>query len=330
MWSEVLSQQEHWNFILSQPSRSGVFLQTPAWVDYQKFLGNDVKVLSYNSASKITGICVLVRSVLPAGFYYWFIPKGPVFRTSLSANEQSKALADLFDYFKKDRGIFLRLEPLFRPEAVKKIKDVNPRATTIIDLVPDFSVILSNMHEKTRYNMRLAERKGLKFRWGEEADLKNFWQLLQTTAQRERFSTHKFNHYQGMFGLFGKEPLNTNKVASRLALVEYKNQLLAASLVLIVNKQATYLHGASSREHRELMAPYLLHGETMRLLKEAGCVNYDMWGVQPKDGSISKWSGFSRFKLGWGGKYFEDPGTFDFIINQLPYLVYKMARSLLT
>ncbi len=326
MWGEVLSQEEHWNFILSQPARSGLFLQTPAWLQFQEYSGNKARVLAYRLNNQVTGLCLLVRSGLPAGFHYWFAPKGPIFNSELGTDEQNKALRSLSDYLKQDRSLFLRLEPRFKLEKIKKVKDVNPRATAIVDLARDFSEVLSGMHEKTRYNMRLAERKGLKFRWGGAGDFKNFWQLLQATAGREGFSTHQSRHYEGMLELFGQEPLTTDKIACRLALVEHQNKLLAASLVVADNKQVTYLHGASSRDHKELMAPYLLHGLTMRLVQEAGCLSYDMWGVQPRDGSLSSWSGFSRFKMGWGGTYFEEPGTFDEIFRSLPYVMYKIAR----
>lgn len=328
MWREVLNQDEHWDFVLAQPPHSGAFLQTPAWAEYQRRLGNTTKELVYVYANRVAAICVLVRSPLPANFFYWLAPKGPRFSSTLTLAQQQEASADLFAYLKRENGVFFRLEPAVKPAAVKKVKEVNPRATVMVKLEPDFAEILASMHEKTRYNMRLAERRGLKFRWGESEDFQKFWQLLEATSKREGFKTHQRQHYQVMFDIFAKEPLTTKKIACRLGLVEYQGALLAASLVLVANSQATYLHGASTRERRDLMAPYMLHGSTIRLLKEAGIASYDMWGVQPKDGSLPNWSGFTRFKMGWGGEYWEDPGTFDYVIRPLPYLMYKIARRI--
>ena len=328
MWRELESEAEHWGFIQAAGLQPGIFLQSPAWAKFQERLGSATKTLGYFQDNKIIGLVLLIKSQLPFQYFYWFAPKGPHFIADCSDVIKQEALLNLVNYLKSDKTIFLRIEPNISPAKSCKTKPVNPSATSVVDFKPAWESIIANMHEKTRYNMRLAERKGLKFRWANLAEFDNFWNLLQETAKRDNFRTHEFDHYKTMLELFGSVPLDTSEVACRLGLVEYNGKLLAANLVLVCNKQATYLHGASSREHHELMAPYLLHGEVMRQLKEAGCKSYDLWGVQPQDGSLKNWAGFTRFKVGWGGQYYEAPGTFDYPIKKILYLVYRLARNL--
>jgi peptidoglycan pentaglycine glycine transferase (the first glycine) len=327
MWRELESEAEHWSFIQAAGLRPGIFLQSPAWAEFQKKLGNSVKILGWFDNEKLLGIATLIKSNLPFNYWYWFVPKGPQFADSCSENFKIQALTALYNFLKTDDPIFYRLEPDIKPAFTDKVQPVNPPSTSVVNLTAPWEVLVTKMHEKTRYNARLAERKGLKFRWGGLEDFGIFWTLLEATAERENFRTHISKHYRSMLELWGMEPLNTPKLASRFGLVEFNGQLLAASLILICNNQATYLHGASSREYHELMAPYLLHGEAMRQLQQAGCQSYDMWGVQPKDGSLKNWAGFTRFKLGWGGEYFEAPGTFDYPINKMLYYIYSLARK---
>ncbi len=332
-WQEIKNEEEIWNFIYHLPFSSGFFLQTPAW---QKFLHQqkvNTKTLGWYSAIGLQAIVLLARHKLPAGFFYWFAPKGPIWAVGVTDKLKVESIIKLLELIKKDKALFARFEPVIERSYLQlqfskavRIRDVNPRATSIVDLKLDFQEILAKMHPKTRYNYRLAKKKGLIFRWGNISDFDNFWQLLQITAKRDNFRTHNLSHYRGMIQIFGQEPINTRQLACRLGLVELSGKLLAASLILIANKQAVYLHGASSREYQELMASYLLHGETIKYLKQAGCETYDLWGVQPKTGELLNWTGFSRFKLGWGGEYYESAGTFDFPIYSTLYFLYKTLR----
>lgn len=331
-WREIKHQNEYWAFVQHLPYQPGIFLQTPDWAAFLNRLGLATKLLVFELQGQIIAAALLARHRLPGGFFYWFCPKGPLWLEGRDNETNLKVWQELL-LSQRAGALFIRLEPprsfldfVNHHIKVVRVPDVNPRATVVVDLKPPFENILSAMHEKTRYNFRLAERKGLQFRWGSLADFEAFWHLLQTTARREKFHTHPPQHYKIMLELLGGNDLTASHLAARLALVELNRQLLAAGLILIYRRQAVYLHGASGREHRELMAPYLLHGVAMRELRAAGCESYDFWGVQPQDGSLPSWAGFSRFKMGWGGRYFESPGTFDYPLRPVYYLIYKYAR----
>lgn len=328
MWRELNDQSAQWNFLQAQSFIWGAFLQSPAWGDFLRQENLTTKTLGYFESNKIVGLAQLVRLPLTRGLYYWFAPKGPVFAASKTPEEKNIIQKELIDCLGDKKNIFTKLESeLASPRAVLA-KDVNPRATTIVNLLPGYSDILESMHEKTRYNIRLAERKGLVWRWGGVKDFEIFWGLLKATAKRENFRPHSEQHYRLLLSMFVNEPLTTKTMASRLVLVEKNGEPLAASLIVISNKQATYLHGASSREHRELMAPYLLHAGTLRELIDSGCQTYDFWGIEPVQGDKPSWSGFTRFKLGFGGQRYESLGARDYPNNKPMYYLYRLAKSL--
>ncbi|MDZ4229696.1 MAG: peptidoglycan bridge formation glycyltransferase FemA/FemB family protein [Candidatus Veblenbacteria bacterium] len=327
-WRELADEALVWEFVRSLAPRPGLFLQSPAWSRFQQELGNVTKVLGWFDGAQLIGLSSLSWRRLPLGWGYWCCSKGPVWQTGVTPQAQAAALLQLYTALRAPKTLFVRLEPEFPPPAARRTIDGEPRATTVVDLSCSEAELFARMHEKTRYNIRLAERKGLTFRWGDLQEFAGFWSLLQETARRERFRTHNTAHYRTLLELFGAVPFSTPELACRLGLVEYQGELLAASLVVICNRQVTYLHGASSRTHHELMAPHLLHGAALRQLQAAGCVTYDLWGIQPPDGSLSAWVGFTRFKLGFGGESVESPGTFDYPLARLSYLLYGIIRRL--
>lgn len=326
LWRELNDIKQHWSFIQEQSQQWGAFLQTPAWAQFLQRQGNTTKALGCYEQDKLVGIAQLTRINLPGNLSYWFAPKGPIFTVSKKIDNKKRYIEELIEFLQEKKLVFVRLESTEKVGGAQHTKDVNPRATTIVDLVGNYEKVLAAMHEKTRYNIRLAERKGLSFRWGNAEDFKNFWDLLQATAVREKFRTHTVGHYRSLLELFGTVPITTKELACRLGLVEYDGQVLAANLIVIANGFATYLHGASSREHREYMAPYLLHGSIIQDLIKAQVKTYDLWGIEPEAGGLPNWSGFTRFKLGFGGQRYESVGTFDYPNRKLLYYLYRLGR----
>jgi lipid II:glycine glycyltransferase (peptidoglycan interpeptide bridge formation enzyme) len=106
-----------------------------------------------------------------------------------------------------------------------------------------------------------------------------------------------------------------------LYLVYYKNQVIAGNIVSFFGDTVTYVHGASSYEHRRVMAPYLLQWQVIKKAKEKGYRHYDFYGIDEE-----KWPGITRFKKGFGGEGIKYPGTYDLILNKKWYYVYKTLR----
>jgi lipid II:glycine glycyltransferase (peptidoglycan interpeptide bridge formation enzyme) len=251
---------------------------------------------------------------LPFGFKVWFVPRGPV---GFSREE----FAELAKHAREAGAIFVRFEPDTKPEVGTRAAAVDPVVTQLTDLTKSDEQLLAAMHTKTRYNIRLAEKKGVTVAESRDADV---WLALHhQTTDRDNFKGHGDSYYREML----KCPLVKMFVAS------YEGKPLAAMIAVFFGDTATYLHGASSNEARDVMAPFALHWHVMREAKSIGCAFYDWWGLNPEDEANpafkKSWSGITRFKRGFGGTEIASPGTFELPVQSLLYQLYRARRTLL-
>lgn len=299
------------------------FLQTKEWLDFQKRLGR--ATWRFDNGKIAANV---VAHKLPLGKNYLYVPHGPVFNfdnfDSGIKNETDNFLAYLKDLAKKERSMFVKIEPasdsvmelIFR-KRMKKTDSVQPQRTVLLNLELSEEELLSRMHHKTRYNINLASRKGLSFK--ESDDIEIFWKLLRKTAKQDNFQTHDKNYYFELYDFFK----NGETLKAKLFVVEYEGKAIAAALIMFYEDTAYYLHGAMDRDHKELMAPYFMHWEIAKNAKSAGRRYYDFWGIDAR-----RWPGVTRFKLGWGGQTKEYPGSFDIPISSIWYLIYRLARKI--
>lgn len=291
---------------------SGGFLQFYKWGDFQKTVGRTV--YRFGTATNLDGVQV-IEMLLPLGNKYWYVPRG------LPNNDTIRAA--------QEQGIlFLRYEPmenLYVLPGSKPTFPVSPPATLILDLTKNEDDLLTNMHEKTRYNIRLAERKGVTVSKIPLENFEVFWKLMEETARRDKFRTHEKEYYKTMVATLQSQ---TCKV--ELWCAAWQGKPLAVGLWIYFGEMVTYLHGASSSEDRNLMAPYLLHWEVIKDAKAHGYTRYDFWGIAPqkKTTGTETWGGLTRFKMGFGGEVIQFPGTFDLPISKLGYTLYKLARKI--
>jgi lipid II:glycine glycyltransferase (peptidoglycan interpeptide bridge formation enzyme) len=179
------------------------------------------------------------------------------------------------------------------------------------------------MKQKTRYNIRLARRKGIVIR--QTSDIESFHQLIQITGERETFGVHSQAYYQQAFDLF--EP----KGHCALLMAEFEEKPLAGLMVFAQGERAWYFYGASSNEQRHLMPTYLLQWKAIQWAKEQGCTTYDLWGVPDEDQETLEanfldrndglW-GVYRFKRGFGGELRRAAPAWDRVYNPLIYRLY--------
>ncbi|HJV32605.1 MAG TPA: peptidoglycan bridge formation glycyltransferase FemA/FemB family protein [Patescibacteria group bacterium] len=296
----------------------GGFLQSWQWGEFQRALGREVLRFREDGA-----MAQMIRMRLPFGKSYWYCPRGP-----LGALPSLAADADV------KKATFLRVEPSTTPgaEAVK-VRDVQPGQTLIVDLAPEREAIMAAMHEKWRYNIRLADRKGVRVYVAGERDpgaLEVFWGLLEETTERDKFRAHDKEYYRSMLEALAGDPAKdgATRPVARLVFAEHDGRVLAANLMVYFGGTATYLHGASSRARRELMAPQLLHWTAMLDAKAWGYRAYDFWGVAPEGTENHPWAGVSRFKRGFGGTYVAYPGTYDVPIDRTWYRLYALAQKM--
>lgn len=302
------------------------FLQTTEWLDFQKSL--DRKVWRFDNGVIRANI---IRHDLPFGKNYLYIPHGPEIAFEEIKSGVSNEIKNFVNYVKKigkeEKTIFIKIEPLrdtvpelFYQAGIKikrTGKSVQPNKTVVLNLHLEENELLSRMHHKTRYNINLASKKD--FELVESDDIKSFWKLLKKTAKADNFSTHSLEYYKQLLEFFK----NSDKLKTKLFLVEHDGRPVAGAIVMLYGDTAYYLHGASDRDYRSLMAPYFMHWEIIKKVKSVGYKYYDFWGIDAR-----KWPGVTRFKLGWGGDTVEYPGSFDLPISKFWYLIYKIARKI--
>lgn len=311
-------EKDIWNnFIFFHTKKTeSEFLQSWEWGMFQKKLGRKVWFLAIKNKEQIIGQALIIKHSLPFGKSYFYCPRGPIF-LSLGKEIFKELVKKIKDLAKKEKAIFFRWDPKddkFNLKDFNKKKDLQPSKIIILDLKKQETELLKEMHAKTRYNIRLAQKHGVKvFKSNEEKYLNIFLDLLHQTAKREKFKIYPDNYY--------KKLLNFDPKFAVLYLAEYQNRILAAHLLIFFNHTATYLHGASLREHKEVMAPYLLHWQTIQQAKKENIYFYDFWGIDK-----NKWPGITRFKVNFKGQEFSYPGTFELPLSKFWYTLYKLSK----
>lgn len=297
-------------------------MQTQEWFDFQKSLGREVSSYAKEGVSAFT-----VKHDLPFGKSYLYLPRGPEldfnFMTGGFKNPVNNFISWLKEQAKQNKAIFIKAEPLQDSVAQilsdsgfkKSEKEIQPSKTVVLNLKPDKQEILDRMHPKTRYNIKVAQKHNLGV--VESDDVESFWRLLKKTVAKDKFRTHGREYYFHLFDFFKKG----GEISVSLFLAENDGQPTAGAMILRQGDTGYYLHGASDYRFRNTMAPYMLHWRVIEYLKDKGALNYDLWGIDHQ-----KWPGVSRFKLGWGGRIIEYPGSFDLPISRIWYAAYKTAK----
>jgi len=290
---------------------SGSILQAWSWGEFQKSLGQ--KILRFSGPDFLAQA---IETPLPLGKNYLYCPRGPL-------GEVHSALAD-FKKFDSDRNlVFARLEPSVALDLPKAVKEIQPSNVWVLSLEPEEEQILIGMKPKTRYNINLAQRKGVTVKEGSKENLLDFWKLAIQTAERNKFKLHPQEYYWKMWEHLFPDHL-------RLLLAYYKGEAVAAMLLTTFSDTAVYLHGGSTQKYKEAMAPFLLHWEAIKLAKKTGLKFYDFGGVATVNSQENHpWAGITRFKKSFGGFEIDYPGSFDLVYSPIWYNAYKQGRALL-
>jgi peptidoglycan pentaglycine glycine transferase (the first glycine) len=319
MLKEITDKNSWDKHLAAATLRSGGFLQSWQWGEFQRGLGRKI----HRFASE-AGFALVFELPLPFGRKYWMSPKGPVI-----IGDKGQAPSEIVDGLKKEAkkagAVFLRIEPEASvPRGAVPVKGVNPQATSIVNLSPSEEGIMSAMHHKTRYNIKVSEKHGvLVDRWvaSDGEKFEELMALFGATAARDGFRLHPREYYSAQLASF-----RDSEPKMEVFSANFGGKMLAAAVVVFDSSTATYLHGASSNEMRNLMAPYALHWAIVKAAKERGCTSYDLWGIS--DDPKSGWAGITRFKRGWGGVDFSAAGTWDLPLSGFWYSLYKFAKRL--
>ena len=202
--------------------------------------------------------------------------------------------------------------------------NILPSDTIFIDLKKDLSQLLKEMKPKTRYNVNLSRRKGVKVRKASLDELTTWYKLYGETCKRNGIFLHDIEYFQAVLATKLNNTYSPAKV--ELLIAEFENIPLAAMFLVISNKRATYLYGASSSIKRNFMSTYALQWEAIKRAKEKGCTEYDLFGISSKPDPSHPLYGLYRFKKGFGGKIFHRMGCWDYPLNSELYESYRSAE----
>lgn len=284
---------------------------------------------------KNCGAQVLFKK-LPFGFTVAYIPKGPL------GDHWRSLWPEIDRVCKQEKAIFLKVDPdQWMGESnltdtdmhgfIETTNPIQPRRTIVVDLSGTEEEWLNRMKQKTRYNIRLAQKKDIRIIQTDQVN--SFYRLMTSTGSRDGFGVHSLSYYQRAYDLF------TPSGQCALLLATYQDRVLAGLMVFRQGSRAWYLYGASSDEERNRMPAYLLQWEAMRWAAQHGCKFYDLWGIPDEDEdrleaefmnrSDGLWKVY-RFKRGFGGVVMRAAPSWDRVYQPILYNAYQLwtrARS---
>ena len=298
--------------------------------------------------SPVAAALILKRQILNNGFAarlsILYAPKGPLLNWT-NESLRNRVLDDLQTFAKKQGAIFLKMDPgvvlgTGIPNGEEDVMDNGGQAvmsalkrwgwrsssdqiqfknTILIDLKRSEEEMLTRMKQKTRYNIRLAEKKDVAVRIGTQEDLATLYKMYAETSVRDGFVIRDEGYYQTVWQTF----MTAEEPTCEPLIAEINGEPVAAIFVFYFAGRAYYVYGMSRNTHREKMPTYLLQWEAMKRAKVKGCSVYDLWGAPDVfDESDSMW-GVYRFKEGFGGNVVRTLGAWDFAPNPVWYKMYS-------
>lgn len=321
---------------IQKNSPCGGFLQSDDWIRFQ----SDFGIKNHNISDKNFWSNILEYR-LPVVGKYFYIPRGPVKVKNIDKEELKNVIGDLIELAKINKANWIRVDNFDekiksvlkykKNKVVKAPHDMQPKQIFIVDIAKDEEDILKEMKPKTRYNINLARKKGVKIIKinnfsKNKKELERFIDLIGETGDRKGLNFHSGDYYRKMLK-------NISQKRGGLFVAEYDRKIIAGAIMVIYGKIAIYLHGASSDKSRNVMAPFLLQWEMMREAKRLGASKYDLGGVSIDDCNkkrLEKWSGVTRFKQGFSknSQPVEFSGSYDIIINPTSYWIYRLIQKI--
>lgn len=317
---------------LNRECPDGGMLQSEGW---RALLGREGYPTEHFEGDGLWANTVEYR--LPLVGPYWYVPRGPVVERSESIATCESRLAEGHVWRSilnraKDRGArWVRVDPAddralemirewSKPYEMRRSRhDMQPREILVLDISRSSEAILSEMKPKTRYNIRLAEKRGVSVSLDRGSDALNaFLRLVGETSRRNGILPHREAHYRAFLEAFPVEQLE-------LFVARYNEAAVAAIMVSFFGDTATYLHGGSAGNDRNSMASALIQFRAIEEAKRRGCRRYDLGGIDTL-GMRPALGGVTRFKLGFAKsvKPILYPGSFDIVLVPSRFFGYTL------
>lgn len=303
----------------------GHVMQSFEWGEFRRAMG--IKVIRmgvFNDKKMVSGFTLTIHEIPKVDFTVGYLPKGNLPDEFLIEN--------LKKIGEENNCIFIKLEPNVETSGeidrtmenlglTLSKKALFTKYTFQLDITKSEEQLMGEMKEKTRYNTRLAERKGVVVK--EEESFEDYFNLMKETTNRNKFFAHNEEYHRKMWEIM------KNSGIAHLLIARYQNIPLTAWVLFVFNNVLYYPYGASSSQCRELMASNLIMWEAIKFGKKMGCKLFDMWGsLGPNPDSKDEWYGFHRFKEGYNPRLVEFVGSYDLVLNKNLYPLYFLADNL--
>ena len=328
IYREVLeSEKEKYNQVVSHP------LQSFEWGDFRKKLGIKViRVGRFEGKDITAGFQFTIHRLPRVSATVGYFPKGGLL--------DDQAIETLLSLGRQEKCIFVKIEPSVEKEPAEKwlekhlnsqsldlrpaVRPLFTKYTFQIDLQKSEDELLKSLSSKTRYNIRLAGRKGVEIINDDSKEsFGEYLKLVEETTQRQQYYAHNQSYHRLMW-----QTLQPAGIAHLLKAV-YRGETLASWIVFTFNGVGYYPYGASTRKYKELMASNLLMWEAIKFAKTKDCHTFDMWGsLGPNPDEKDPWYGFHRFKAGYGGRLVEFAGSYDLVLQSRLYGLYNLVDKL--
>ncbi len=333
-------RQSDWNaFVAGCPA--GDFMQAWEWGDLKARTGWAPLRLAVERDGRLAAGMQVLQRKAPGGRCLFYAPRGPLVPSGETELLES-LLSEARQLARDRRALALKVDPAlpepdeafvgnlrrlgFRPAPdTTHFGGVQPRYVMKVNIAPGPDELLASFHPKWRYNIRLAQKKGVTIRPGTRDDLPAFYEVLQETCRRDGFAVRALSYYEDLWDLVLAPGLGG------LFLGSVGDELICGAITLALGPQAWYVYGASSNRLRHTMPNHLLQWEMMQWAQARGCTVYDMRGVARETGADDDEGGLhglNRFKRGFGAQYLEYIGEFDLVYSPLWYVAYNQALRL--
>lgn len=315
--------KETWNRQVEHP------LQSWQWGEFRKLTGVEVV--------RESGLQVTIHQIPHTKYTIGYAPK-----SVLPLGEVREILGKVAS---EHNCIFIKIEPKveigvqptsYGKQQMKELGFVEGRPlftkyNFVLDVTPSESELLASFKQKTRYNIRLAQKHEVKVEIdNSEKAFKKYLELTQETTKRQGFYAHTPKYHSTMWSVLGENQApnpksQTDSLSAQLLVAKLRGEIITTWMLFRFKDTLYYPYGASTREHREVMANNLVMWEAIRLAKAWGCKYLDMWGaLSPTGDKRDPWYGFHSFKEGYGGRHVEYLGSFDYVERPLLYKLYRV------
>lgn len=308
-----IEKKEYQEFL--EKHEKGHYAQSLEWANVKNDWKNEIIILRDEKGKIKASLSLLIRKLPYINATLMYAPRGPV--CDIDDEESFKELIKRADELaKKHKAFMLKMDPdilasnqEFKNMAKKygfkveeKIKNVNtllqPRFVFRLDIKDKTEEeVFAAFHSKTRYNIRLAGKKGVTLREGTRDNLQQFQDILETTGERDGFYIRKKEYFEKIYDSFDKDHL-------KLVFADYEGKPIACVLNIFYGNKEWYLYGGSLNEHRNLMSTYLLQWEMIKkaIARHMDC--YDFRGICATDKDHYN-EGLYRFKKGFNAEMVE-------------------------